>query len=297
MSTKQGSSPRVKPPIRPRYIGETVREDSKLDLAIRQSFRARRQAKHRRRIIILGSQILIIAAVLGLWEFLSRSGAIDPLFFSRPSAIGSNIVHNFSLLMTNAGYTFEAAVIGFALASAAGVLVGIILAGLKGVADALEPIIIFINSLPRIAFVPLFILWFGITVEAKIATAFSLVFFIVLINTQVGLYSVDREILLVTKLLGGSPAQVYFKVALPAAVPAIFAGLRLGVTYSILGVVASEMVASRNGLGQLVATDGQNLDSAGVFATLAVLGLLAAILSAILRIIEHRLSKWKTSGN
>lgn len=271
----------------------TEEVDARLELAMRKSHQTRGRARRRRHVVILVAQVGIVVAVLGTWEILARKGSIDPLFFSSPSRVWDALRANFQVLMDNAAHTLEATLVGFALSAVGGIVVGILFAWLPAVSDALQPIITFLNSLPRIAFVPLFILWFGITFNAKVATAFSLVFFIVLINTHAGLTTVDRELLLVTRLLGGTQRQVYFKVAIPAAVPAIFAGLRLGITYSILGVVASEMVASRNGLGQLITLYGQNLDSAGVFATLAVLGAIATIISFLLGLIERRLSRWR----
>jgi len=267
-----------------------------LETAIARSHAARRKAETTRQVAILVSRVLLVIAALAAWEILSRIEFLDPLFFSRPSLVWSLLTSQPGQFLENTMHTFEAVAVGFLLSSVAGILAGILLARFQFLANVLQPVIVFLNSLPRIALVPLFILWFGISFQAKVATAFSLVFFIVLINTQVGLANVDRELLLVTRLLGGTGRQVYTKVALPAAVPSIFAGLRLGVTYSILGVVASEMVASRNGLGQLITSYGQNLESAGVFATLAVLGALAAVISTLLGLVEQRLSSWKISS-
>jgi NitT/TauT family transport system permease protein len=271
-------------------IDPSVRE------AMVQSHRARSASARRRQAVIVITRVGIVAAALGLWELLSRAQWLDTLFFSRPTLIWPFFSSQPQQFISNAFFTLQAVAAGFTLSAVCGITVGILLARFRGLAEVVQPIQVFLNSLPRIALVPLFILWFGISYQAKVATAFSLVFFIVLLNTQVGLATVDRELLLVTKLLGGNPRQVYFKVALPAAVPAIFGGLRLGVTYSLLGVVASEMVASRNGLGQLITLYGQNLEAGGVFATLAVMGALAAVISGLLGVVEQRLSRWKTSS-
>jgi NitT/TauT family transport system permease protein len=268
-----------------------------VQLAMQRSHRTRKVRELRTTILVMLLRVAAVVAVVALWEGLSRAGVANALFFSRPSLVLDMFFQNWRDFAEQTLYTLEAVLVGFTLSSLAGILLGMLLARFHTLARVTQPFVVFVNSLPRIALVSLFILWFGITFQAKVATSFMLVFFIVLLNTQVGLATVDRELLLVTRLLGGSGRQIYLKVALPAALPAIFGGLRLGVSYSILGVVGSEMIASRNGLGQLIALYAENLQAAGVFAALILLGALAAVVSGLLALAEKRLSRWRDTSH
>jgi NitT/TauT family transport system permease protein len=259
-------------------------------LADRMAASSRRlvRRRHRQRLLVGCAQLVVLVAVLALWETASRRGWIDPTFYSRPSDIGRFLVDERSLFVENAIATFHATAIGFAIGSLGGIAVGLLLARFDILNRTFDPYLMALNSLPRIALVPLFLLWFGITFEAKVANAISLVFFILLINTRTGLRGVDPDLVLEGRLLHGSPVQVYRKILLPAALPSIASGLRLGVTYALLGVIASEMVASRDGLGQQVTLYGQTLRPEGVFATLLVLAVIASVLIAVVKRVEAR---------
>jgi NitT/TauT family transport system permease protein len=242
--------------------------------------------RRRSRVLVLISQVVLAVAVIALWQIASTRKWINPLFYSRPSAIWTFLVDERSLFMHNAYATFRATVVGLVLGGVAGIIVGLVLARAQFLNRVLDPFLMALNSLPRIALVPLFLLWFGITFEAKVANAVTLVFFILLINTRAGIIAIDKDLVLEGRLLHGSSSQIYRKIFLPAALPAIASGLRLGVTYALLGVIASEMVASRDGLGQQVTLYGQTLRSDGVFATLLVLALIATVLLALVKRLE-----------
>ena len=128
--------------------------------------------------------------------------------------------------------------------------------------------------MPRIALVPLFLLWFGLDIGSKVAVGFSLTFFIVLSATIAGMRNVDRDHLLLSQALGATPVQVFFKVMLPSAVPVISSGVRLGLIFALLGVVGAELIAADHGLGQTVAYLQATFNVNGVMAILLLLALL-----------------------
>jgi len=138
----------------------------------------------------------------------------------------------------------------------------------------------------------MFILWFGIGMTSKIVLSVSLVFFIVMIGTEAAVRSVDRDMLTTARLVGASERQNYMKVVLPASVPAIFASLRLGIVYSLLGVVVAEMLAAQYGLGQLITLYSNSFVPAGTLAIITILLMISLILNGIMALIERRLMRW-----
>jgi NitT/TauT family transport system permease protein len=159
----------------------------------------------------------------------------------------------------------------------------------------LAPVVLALNSQPRVALAPLIILWFGIGVMAKVVTAFTLVFFILLVNTLGGAKNVDNDIITIARLMGASERDILWKVTFPSALPWIFTGLNLGLTYSLLGVIVAEILASNHGLGYLIAASAASFNTAGVFAGLITLAVVAWLFSLIMRKVEARLLRWKLS--
>jgi NitT/TauT family transport system permease protein len=234
----------------------------------------------------------VVVVIAATWEYATASGRIERIFFSQPTAIYEFLYTQYQSVWFNAVATFEAAFVGFVIASASGILTGLALGRFSVINRLVDPWVTMLNSLPRIALVPLFILWFGISFQGKVAVVFSLVYFLLIITTRAAVTSVDPDLVLVSRLLCAKPYQLYLKVVLPAAVPGIFAGLRLGVSYSLLAVISSEMIASRAGLGNIIVQYGETLRPAGVFGTLLVLALLAAVIAGLLRVVERRFLRW-----
>ena len=150
-----------------------------------------------------------------------------------------------------------------------------------------------INAMPRIALVPLFILWFGLGVGSKIAVGFSLTFFIVLSSTTAGIRGVDADHITLSRSLGAKPLQLFWKVTLPSAVPVIFSGLRLGLIYAMLGVVGAELLAAEHGLGQTLAQAQGQFNMDGVIGLLLLLALMGLAVSAGMTRVERRLLRWR----
>jgi NitT/TauT family transport system permease protein len=232
-------------------------------------------------------QLIILATVIGLWEGGSRLGIVNKLYFSRPSLIIEFMNANASILWTNTVATLEASLWGYVLGCIAGVLVGLVLAELHTLDRIFDPFFTMLNSLPRIALAPLLVLWFGISMEAKVALAVSLVFFILVINTRGADRSVDPDLLRQAVALGGTRRQRFFRIVLPGAMPGIIAGLRLGIIYALFGVIASEMVIARNGLGTIAIQYMNDLNTAGVFSVLGITAVIALVWNAAVVLIEN----------
>jgi NitT/TauT family transport system permease protein len=239
-------------------------------------------------------QIVLALVVLLVWQ--GSSGRIFDVFFvSNPvdvarrlytwTVTGSIVLHIWG--------TVYATVAGFALGSVAGVLMGLWLGLSPFASRLLHPFIWAFNALPKVALAPLFILWFGLGIESKIALAAMLVLFIVFMNTYQGVKDVDQDLIDALRLMKGTRLQVLMKVIIPSSVSWIFTGFKIALPNALIGAVIGEMIASSYGLGYLVQLSGAQFDTAGVFAVLVVIGLLAVALNQIIQTAQSRLDRWR----
>ena len=249
----------------------------------------------RRRVIL--ARIAVLVVFLGLWQLVVAVGLVDAFWISTPTLIAQELWHllESGALASDVAVTIYEALVAFVISSALGIICGLLLARSPFWDDVLAPFVLALNSLPRVALAPLIILWFGIGVMAKVVTAFTLVFFILLVNTLGGAKNVDNDIITIARLMGASERDILWKVTFPSALPWIFTGLNLGLTYSLLGVIVAEILASNHGLGYLIAASAASFNTAGVFAGLITLAVVAWLFSLIMRKVEARLLRWKPS--
>ena len=167
------------------------------------------------------------------------------------------------------------------------------MAASKIVRDFLDSWVSGLYSTPIIALSPLFILWFGIDIPSKVAIIITLAIFPVLINTFVGLTTTDRHLVEAARSFGATTSQLYVKVRIPAALPFIVAGLRLGVARGLVGVVVGEMIGARAGLGYLIIVSAQTFNTAGVFVGVLILAISGVIAVELLRMLERWQTPWQ----
>lgn len=255
----------------------------------------RRRARTRRTLTIWSIRIVATIALLLSWEYLAGKKIIDPFFFSQPTIVWSFLVEFFTTgsIWPHFNATMLATLLGFALGAVLAVPFGLMLARFPLLDEILAPFLAGLNALPRVALAPIFILWFGIDLASKVVLVFSLVFFIVLINTQAGVKSADEELLRMSTVMGATSRQRFLKIILPGAIPSIFAGLRLGVIYALLGTVVGEMVAAPSGLGQQVSFYSGTYRTGGVLAILLLLSVIGVAMNSLTLLVERRLLKWQ----
>lgn len=245
---------------------------------------------------VLLLQIAALAVFLCLWEWAATTRAIDPLFIGQPTKIFAYFYHavfiDYSLLR-EAAWTLSETAAAFVLGSVTGIAFGLLFVVYPPLERFLDPLFSALNSLPRIALAPLFLLWFGLGPASKIALGFSLTFFIVLYNTVAGARSVDPDWVVLSRMLGASKMAIFFKVTLVSAVPTIFAGLKLGLIVAILGVIGGEIIAAQHGLGQLLSYLAGTFDTNGVFAVLFFLAMLGVVLTCLMSALERHLLRWR----
>lgn len=248
-----------------------------------------------RRLGVLSGQLALAAILVAAWQLVVDRKMISSLYVSKPSDIASFLGHYFSsgTIWPNLTVTLKETVVGFAIGAAGGVVAGLFLSHYRIANDILGPFLTGLNSLPRVALAPLFVLWFGIGQTPKVLLAVSLVFFIVLLNTQAGVNGVPDELTMTADVMGSTSRQRFLKVVLPSSIPPIFAALRLGIVYALLGAVVGEMLAAQNGLGEEVTYFSQTFNSAGLFAVLLVLVAIGLALNSVMLIVERYLMRWR----
>ena len=240
---------------------------------------------------------IVVFLLIGLaWHLLAKSGKVESILIGSPLDTAEVFIDGLFVEGTFWGpllNTLLATLIAFGLGSIAAVAAGLFFTTFPFIRALFDPLLTGFNSMPRLALAPLFLLWFGLGMWAKISLAFSLTFFIVLYATMAGVKSVDADRLTLAKLLGASQRQVFFTLVLPSAVPTLFAGLKLGLIYALLGVVGQELVGSREGIGQQVSYFAGTFQTNGVFAVLILLAIVGTALTSLTGWLEERLLRWQ----
>lgn len=238
---------------------------------------------------------LFVSLLIGLWEWGARTGFIDQSFVGSPLGIATFTVNNVSdqRLWGDLGWTMFSVLVSFSIGASAAIATGLAFVTWPKLESFCEPYVNALNVLPRIALVPLFILWFGLGVGSKIAMGVSLTFFIVLSSTIAGMRGVSQDHVTLTRTLGASSRQMFFWVTLPGAVPVLFSGLRLGIVYAFLGVVGAEVIASERGLGQQLSYLASTFAIDGVWSLLIDLALVGVLIMKSMNWLERRLLHWQ----
>jgi NitT/TauT family transport system permease protein len=232
------------------------------------------------------------AIVLVAWQFTVASGAVNSFLLPLPADVLRSFWGSLrdGLLPSYAATTLVESVAGCALGAVVALPLGYAIARSRRIARAVQPYVAASQALPAVAIAPLIALWLGYDLPPVIALCALIVFFPMVITTTLGLRLLDRDVLDAARVDGAGRWALLWGIELPLALPSILAGLRTSLTLSITGAVVGEFVVGGKGLGELLLIERSYADSAGVFATLLMLALLAGTLYGAARLIEHRLS-------
>ena len=261
-----------------------------------QALSTPRRRRSRRRLVILGYQMLVAATALVIWQICATYQLLDPTVISSPKAVFGYLFGNAIVdpeLWTNTWYTMVATLIAFVVGSILGILVGLVCVRIPILEEVFDPFVTLMNSFPRIALAPLFVVWFGIGVTSKVVLAVSVIFFILMLTTIAGARSVDRNLIALCNSLGAGPWKIFRSITIPTAAPSIFAGLKLGLIYSFLGVIVGEMIASEHGLGQEAMKYSNLFQMDRVLAVLFFLAVITTLLAAGMTAVERRVLRWQ----
>jgi NitT/TauT family transport system permease protein len=250
---------------------------------------------------VLGVVTIVLGlAFLGLWQALSAVGVLNPLLYSNPLAIAQKLIAYLSgqtvysrTIYDHLLVTFEEMAVGYVIGALVGAGAGFALGRSRFASRVLEPYILAIYSVPKIALAPLFVLVLGIGFQSKMGVVIMEVFFLVFFNTFAGVRGVNEEFVHLARIMGASRAQLIRRVIIPSALPSIIVGLKMGAPLAMVGAVIGEFIASNQGLGWLILYSGSNYDAAGLFASIALLVVIVWVLGQVLNYAEARLLRWR----
>jgi NitT/TauT family transport system permease protein len=189
--------------------------------------------------------------------------------------------------------TLQETLLGLVFGIVSGVLAGFLFGLQPTLAKMFDPFVNAIYSIPKVALAPLFILWFGIDMEMKVILAAVTVFFLVFYNTLAGVRNVDQDYIDAVHLMGGNRRDITLKVVVPSTTGYILTGVHIAIPYALIGAVIGELIASNRGLGYLIDSSATSFNTAGVFAAIFVLTVIAGILNAVVNFIDRKTSRWK----
>jgi ABC-type nitrate/sulfonate/bicarbonate transport system permease component len=247
----------------------------------------------RHEALILGGTALAIT--IAVWQALWSAGKISPLFLSGPSAIVKQFVFGLrhGTLLADMAYSGRNFAIGFALSLAAGVVLGIIIGWYRRVRLVCDPFVNALYATPRIAMVPMIIIWFGVGMGSKIFIVFISAFFPILVNTVAGVRNIDRDLLRAARAYCASDWQIFTTLALPGSVPFILTGVRQGVALGLIVVVVGEMFGGSQGIGFMVAYGGQTFATDTLFVGVLIVAISGILLTWVTERLERRFSRWR----
>ncbi len=248
-----------------------------------------------RKIIILCCQILLGVAFFGLWELLTATRVLDPFFFSSPSRMWQTFVGliNKGDLLPHMLTTLYEAVLGFVIATGLGFVIAVILWWSESIRRVLEPYMVILNSLPKIALGPIIIIWFGAGTKAIVVMAILIMIIITILSMLGAFLAVDKDKILLLKSMRANKFQIFFKLVLPNSIPDIISILKINIGMTWVGTIMGEYLTSKAGLGYLIVYGGQVFKLDLVMTSTVILCVMAGIMYAIVAIIEKRLKGTK----
>jgi NitT/TauT family transport system permease protein len=246
----------------------------------------------RQRIVRQAMPWLLSALLLAGWQLASMRSGISHAILPAPSEVWHAFVQYRSALAEHALHTVVTSLIGFFLALVGGVLLGLAVGAWPIVYSGVYPLLVAFNAIPKVALLPLFVLWCGIGALPAILTAFSLAFFPIVVNVATGLATIEPEMEDVMRALGARRDEILLKVGIPRSLPYLFASLKVAITLAFVGSVISETVASNEGIGVLMMAASSRFEVSLVFAGIIVIAVLAVGFYGICGLVESRMAHW-----
>lgn len=258
-------------------------------------------AKRVRRFKSWGVKLLGVCVFLGLWQLVVTAFHIKKYVLPSPVLVFQSLFDPVMVAknnwLVNIGTTASEILVGFGVTLAAGVLLALLIAWSRVLNKLLMPVVVLLNSIPKIALAPLFLLWFGYGLRTNVLVAVLVAFFPVVINMVTGLIEVDENLLDLVQYLNATKLQVFLKIRIPNALPHLFAGIRTSATMCVTGAIVGEFIASRNGLGHLLRSAQANIDMATMFACLLLLSVIGLLFFRLIGVVERLCMPWAHREN
>jgi NitT/TauT family transport system permease protein len=254
---------------------------------------SRLRGGQRLRSILLPTAFIV--ALLGLWEFASQTGIVDPVLVPAPTEVisATRRLMNTYFFWEATWVTAQEALLGFFFGVLAAYLVGTAIGLFPAVRRAIFPLVVAVEIVPRIALAPVFLSWFGLGIASKVAMAAGICFFPVLINVVLGLENVNRDAQNLMRSLGASKWETYTKLLLPASLPEIFASLKIAITFALTGAIVAEYVGANEGLAVLLKTFFFQLLTAEGFAVILALSVMGLVFYWLTMLLESKIVYWR----
>ncbi|MGN8081069.1 ABC transporter permease [Variovorax sp. 22077] len=249
---------------------------------------------------VLRQRLLCAGALVGffvLWEVLCLASGVSDLVLPRPSQVAQVLFEKMPLLWPHTAQTLYTTLAGFVLGVAAGVVIGVAIGSSKLAYDVTYPLLVGFSSIPKVAVVPLFVVWFGAGTVPAVLTSMVISIFPVVVNVATGLASTEPELEDVLRVLGARRRDILWNVGLPRTLPYLFASLKIAITLAFVGTVLSETVAANKGIGTVMMIASGNFDVPMVFAGLFLLAAMGVALYAVSSLAERRMTGWAQRKN
>ncbi|MCD6074242.1 MAG: putative transporter permease protein [Rhodospirillales bacterium] len=235
---------------------------------------------------------LFTIALFVIWEAVCRIFNVSTITLPAPSVIYGAVVQHWGPLMRHSGVTLWTTMAGFGLAVVFGVILGLVVGWSRTIYKGLYPVMIGFNSIPKVAVVPILVIWFGIGEIPAILTAFLISFFPIVVNVATGLATMEPELEDVLRALGARKLDIMLKVGIPRAQPYFFGSLKVAITLAFVGTVVSETIAANAGIGYLMTLAGSSFQMPLVFAGLLALAVEGIAMYAVFAYIEGKMTRW-----
>jgi NitT/TauT family transport system permease protein len=239
--------------------------------------------------------LVAVGAIL-FWQIACVVLNIDTFILPAPTEVWASLIRYHEAIAMHSIQTLWTTLVGFGIAVAFGLLLGLALGSSRTVYDAIYPIMVAFNSIPKVAIVPVLVIWFGIGTVPAILTAFLISFFPIVVNVATGLATIEPELQDVMRSLGARKTQILWKIGLPRSMPYFFASLKVAITLAFVGSIVSETVAANSGIGYLMLAASSRFDVPLVFAGLVVVAIMGVVMYEIFVALERRFTFWATRG-
>jgi len=239
--------------------------------------------------------LLSLVLVLVFWELLVLIFGFPSHLLPRPLSVVNSVIEHWGTIADNSWDTTAAVLLGYILAVGFAVPVAILIVISPQVERLLYPPLVATQSIPKIALAPLFIVWFGFGIETKISVAFLICFFPIVVDSIVGLRSIDPSLIQLARSMGASSSRIFLKLRLPGALPSMFGGLKVASALAVVGALTGEYIASDSGLGYILLSASGEMNTALLFGVLIVLSILAMLFFYAIELLEKLLIPWHVS--
>ena len=240
---------------------------------------------------------LLLVAVIALWQLVCTAFDVSEFIFPSPTRIWVQMVEYKAIIAAHAWRTYWVTMAGFGLAIVVGVMLGFLIGSSRLAYAAVYPLMTAFNALPKAAFVPILVVWFGIGAGPAILTAFLISFFPIMVNIATGLATLEPELEDVLRVLGARRWDVLIKVGLPRSMPYFYGSLKVAITLAFVGTTVSEMTAANEGIGYLLISAGSAMQMGLAFAGLVVVGAMAMLMYELFSWLEKHTTAWAHRGS